>query len=194
MARIRRLLAERNLRLDQYLDLKKLSYDTGVSTETVAALLAGRATAESRETDTREIARHRFRFLHATRTGPTGDPYTAREIADAINVTREWVRLLLGKDQKKIPSLEVAKPLARFFGEEITFLTDTASEALNKQLHRIVESLESPSSTDPMERLISEYGLQGVSARSTDLTDRQKHVLAGMIMGMITSNDAEGRG
>ncbi|MFD4933454.1 hypothetical protein [Streptomyces virginiae] len=194
-ARVRQLLAQQNLNADQYLDHQKLSFETGVTAETIAALLAGKTTPESRETDTDTIARNRFRFLQQTRHAPHGEPYTLQELGNAIGVSRQWVHQLLFGEEKKKPSLKVAKPLADLFGQEVTFLTDTAPQALNRRLLQIIQSLETAPEgpPDPMQQLFQEYGIQGISARSTNLKDHQRQIIAGMIIGMISSNDAEGR-
>lgn len=187
LARLRALAAERRLDVDEILDAVSLSERTGVPVEVTAALLRGEEFADPTPEEAEETVRRRAAFLYAVSRDPQGQPYAVAEIAAAIGADPRWVDSLVSGGR---PShLRHRAEFAAFFGRDVTFLTDTPAQAVNRALWPAVESLNYRSG-DLMADLTNQYGLVSISTRGRALTRTQETLLLGMITGILSSEVA----
>jgi transcriptional regulator with XRE-family HTH domain len=143
---------------EHVVDEQALSYATGIAVGEVRVLLDGGVLPPQ------EVAariRARIRFLYDTRPGG-GRHHDQRDIARAMGVSPEWVRLLI--NGKKAPNLEHTHKLTGFFGVPGDFLTVAPEEALARKLQRTLDDLER-AVADPMAQLSRRYGPVAVSLR-----------------------------
>ncbi|MCX5379962.1 hypothetical protein [Streptomyces sp. NBC_00091] len=187
LTRIRALAQERRLDVDEILDAESLAGRTGVPVEVTAALLRGEEFADPTPEEAEETLRRRAAFLYAVSRDTHGQPYAIAEIAAAIGVDPWWVGALVSG--REPPHLRHCTEFAAFFGREITFLTDTPAQAVNRALWPAVESLNYGSG-DLMADLMNQYGLVSISTRGRALTRTQETLLLGMITGMLSSEVA----
>ncbi|MBT2408722.1 MULTISPECIES: hypothetical protein [unclassified Streptomyces] len=188
LAQIRALAKERQLDVDEMLDVEDLAAGTGVPSEVTAALLRGEELEEPTRQEADELARRRAEFLCTTSLDASGRPYPIADIAAAIDVTPWWVAELVAGGTP--PGMERHGPrIAAFFGQESTFLTDTPSQAVSRALQPVVRSLDNTSG-DLMANLVRQYGLVSMSTRGKTLTHTQETLLLGMITGMLSSEGA----
>ncbi|WP_327739000.1 hypothetical protein OG749_39775 [Streptomyces nojiriensis] len=164
-----------------------LSYRSGVSVDTVEALLEGGRTpsagadgpADSMEARHRQVV-DRILFLRATRlrTFPDGQrrAFSLAEIAAGAGTSAQWLDKMIKTG--KAPNLDHAAGIARFFGENIDFLVAPPAEALDRvlqQIHTVLlektverqdQDLRRFQGGHPASYLSSELGVAGYAARA----------------------------
>ncbi|MCX4524341.1 MULTISPECIES: hypothetical protein [unclassified Streptomyces] len=187
LTQIRALAKERQLNVDEILDIEALAAGTGVPAKVVAGLLRGEDDAG--EAGPAETARRRAVFLCASSRDAGGHPYPPADIADAIGASpRAVAEFAAGEAGNRPPDV---RRIARFFGHDGTFLTDTPPQAISRALQPTLRSLRHVSGGDMMADLVSRYGLVSVSTRNATpgkaLTRTQETLLLGMITGILSS-------
>ncbi|GAA2425266.1 transcriptional regulator [Streptomyces macrosporus] len=187
LARLSALLKDRGLARKDVVDPDKLSNATGLTVEEVRALLEGGTLPES-EVD--EITRDRVRFLYAKRhEGQDRKKATIiGEVATRLSVSKVWARQLL--QGEKCPNVPHLKALSTYFGVPVAFFTDSAVDAVIRELGPILDELES----DPLAELMEEFGIREVHARTDSgnpLTRHQKERLAAIIRFHLALGEGE---
>ncbi|MFD8985531.1 hypothetical protein [Streptomyces sp. NPDC059564] len=186
LARIRALAHERQLDVDEILNVAALAERTGVPAGLTAALLRGEEFADPTPGEAEETVRRRAAFLYAASRDTNGRPYAVADIAAAIGAAPWWVgNLVAGRE---LPHLRHCAEFAAFFGREVTFLTDTPAQAVNRALQPAVQSLNNGSG-DLMADLMDQYGLVSISTRGEALTRTQETLLLGMITSMLSAEE-----
>ncbi|GAA2417492.1 hypothetical protein GCM10010420_54790 [Streptomyces glaucosporus] len=176
LGRLDELLEDRGLAREDVLKPDELSAATGLTAREVRALLGGR---RPREPETEESIRNRVAFLYARRHGGEDGKKASitGEVAARLGVSRVWARQLLHGE--KCPNVRHLKALSTYFGVPVAFFTDSAADALARELGPVLGELES----DPLAELMEEFGIREVHARAGGslLTRRQRERLAAII-------------
>ncbi|GAA2445102.1 helix-turn-helix transcriptional regulator [Streptomyces macrosporus] len=188
LGRLEPLLSSRGLSHDDALDLDELSASTGLTKREIHTLLKG---GRLRERPVEKITRSRVNSLYAKRH--EGDDrkkaVIIAEVADRLGVSKVWARQLLQGD--KCPNVPHLKALSTYFGVPVTFFTDSAPDALARELGPIVSKWEDP---DPLAELMKEFGIREVHARSDDgspLSQQQKARIAAIVRLVIGEEESQ---
>ncbi|MGW6795664.1 hypothetical protein [Streptomyces chartreusis] len=181
LARIEELMAQSGRPRDEVLNVRELSHATGLYESEVDLLLAG---GHLDEEDQEVLVRQRVRFLYEQYKGPNHGPRDVREIAAAIGQTPTWTKKLVEGTAK--PSLVSGSRLTKYYEVAATFLTDTADEALNRELQSVLFSLEVEA--DPGKTL-KEMGVLHLSSRSPALGKQDLAALAKMVASIHVNLD-----
>ncbi|MGW1363037.1 hypothetical protein ACWCQP_37215 [Streptomyces chartreusis] len=183
LARIEELIPESGRPRHEVLNVRELSHATGLYESEVELLLAGGNLKE--EEDQEALVRQRVRFLYEQHTGANNGPREITEIAAAIGATPTWTKKLTEGTAK--PSLISGRRLTKYYEVAATFLTDTAEEALNRELQPVLFDLEVEA--DPGKTL-KEMGVLHLSSRSPVLGKQDLAALAKMVASISTDLDA----
>ncbi|WP_030769816.1 MULTISPECIES: hypothetical protein [unclassified Streptomyces] len=139
------LLSEMDMERTDALDLRKLSHEACLRESAVQTLLAGRRLPE---VAFRYTVVDKIKFLMETRLKRVEDssgrerlrPYSAAEIARAVDKTPQWLSLLLKK--ASTPSLETTGKLSKFFDVPSSLLLEWPPETLTRVLNsRVIPEL-----------------------------------------------------
>ncbi|MFE9630101.1 hypothetical protein [Streptomyces sp. NPDC006463] len=181
-----------------------LSYASGLPTQDVEALLRGeRASsdvavglgADPVEARRRRVV-ERILFLRATRLQRLPDGqcriHSLAEIAAGAGTSAQWLDKMIKTG--RVPNLDHADGIARFFGERIDFLVDPPAEALDRVLQRIhvglleqaVEQQDADvhrfKNAGPADDVMSELGVVGNAARClADVPDETAKPIVALI-------------
>ncbi|MER6912076.1 helix-turn-helix transcriptional regulator [Streptomyces sp. NPDC000594] len=172
VARVTELANRRGLSPGGVLDVERLSEESGVPADVVAALLDGRPAGEP---DLQARFLQRLDLLRRTRLKSNGRRYTQQEIADGAAMSRQQAGALINGDRR--PTMEHCDAIQRFFGVHAGFLTADDADALNSALLRTEQRLhqEHPVDHDPLERLLQDHGVRGIAWRAAQLpTDKHR--------------------
>ncbi|MFI6009177.1 XRE family transcriptional regulator [Streptomyces sp. NPDC051243] len=167
--RLEELTGQPGPRLAEVLDVADLSYRTGIPTETVAALLAGRSVPETSLSDR---VRQRLDFVRETRRRPDGKRYSLDELARIAGTSRQW---LSEWRRSGLPSLEHADRIRRHFGLPAGFFTADEAEALHTALQPVLRDLEAKA--DPLAPLRTP-GFYRLARRAPHMSPRKLRALA----------------
>ncbi len=140
--------------------------------------------------------RGRVRALHEAYAGRSGKRTgeVCKEVAERLSISPEWARqLLLGKKMPNVPDLT---ELAEFFGieEGTRFFTDPAATVLNRELHRVLRTLEGESEEEgPLVEFATRHGVVTLALRGRplSLTRRKQDALAVMLEGLLGVDEEE---
>ncbi|PWK74578.1 hypothetical protein BCL76_101310 [Streptomyces sp. CG 926] len=139
------LLSEMDMKRTDALDLGRLSHEACLRESAVETLLAGRRLPE---VEFRYTVVDKIKFLMETRLKKDKDsigrerlrPYSAAEIARAVDKTPQWLSLLLKK--ASTPSLETTGKLSKFFDVPSNLLLEWPPETLARILNtRVIPEL-----------------------------------------------------
>ncbi|MFC9816514.1 helix-turn-helix transcriptional regulator [Streptomyces virginiae] len=164
LALLEQLIEEADLEWATVLDPRPLSMSTGLPVNVVWAGLTRRPMPQLKF---HQQVAERLGFLRETRLRPDGGQYSQGEIADAAEVTPQWVGELL-KGRKK-PSLELAAVIEDFFKVPRGFLTATPSQALNRALEEKL-ALEQAQQLTDLRELKEKFKLRSVAFRGAPET------------------------
>lgn len=181
LSRIRHLCRSLGRQMDAVLDVAHLSTATGLTEDEVRTLLdGGELPAEDPET----MVRQRVRFLYERHTGDDGQPRDVRDIAAAIGQTPVWVRKLVAGEAK--PNLVRGHALCRYYGVAASFLTDSPTDALNRELQPVLLDLEIEA--DP-EQVLRELNVRSITGRSPMMGKPNLTDLARMVANIAQELD-----
>ncbi|CAL9674590.1 hypothetical protein SUDANB176_07671 (plasmid) [Streptomyces sp. enrichment culture] len=170
------LLDDLGLTWDRLLDVRAVSFATGVALERVAARLAG----EPADTARRPFS-ERLLFLKKTRLDARGKEYSTRAISAGTShaVTQGGVHhLLSGRNE---PGREVAAALERFFGVQVGWCSLSEGEALASYVGPLVRQLKTVKTLADLQA----RGVQSVVARSAPGHARGPELLEALLPTLL---------
>ncbi|MGW4033882.1 helix-turn-helix domain-containing protein [Streptomyces sp. NPDC004838] len=172
VTRVAELVARLGVNRGEVFDVHRLSEESGVPADVVAALLEGRPAGEP---DLQARFVQRFDLLRRTRLKPNGRKYTQQEIAAGAGMSRQQAGALINGDRR--PTMEHCDAIQRFFKVHAGFLTADDEDALNNALQRTEQRLLQgyAGEGDPLERLLQDHGVRGIAWRAAQLpTDKHR--------------------